>query len=331
MPEISGASPRVGVVVIARNEGERLARCLASALRDAARVVYVDSGSTDGSLERARAMGVDTVALDTRVPFTAARARNVGLRRLLELEPQLPYVQFVDGDCELVAGWLAHAAAFLDARPDVVLVCGRRRERFPERSPYNLLCDMEWDTPAGEALACGGDALARAAVLTKAGGFREALIAGEEPELCARLRAAGWRVWRLPAEMTLHDAAMARFGQWWRRTKRAGHAFAEVSSLCRALPGSLWLRESRSALAWGLGVPLATLAGTALLGPAALAVLALYPLQIVRIALRGARSPRENWLRAAAIVAGKLPEALGHLQYVATRLAGGRSRLIEYK
>jgi glycosyltransferase involved in cell wall biosynthesis len=331
MPEAWPLRSRVGVVAIARNEGGRLARCLASVLREASRVVYVDSGSTDGSLERARAMGVETVALDSRLPFTAARARNAGLRRLLELEPALPFVQFVDGDCEIVAGWLERAVAFLDARREVVVVCGRRRERFPERSAYNLLCDMEWDTPPGEALACGGDALARAAVLARAGGFREDLIAGEEPELCARLRAAGWQVWRLPVEMTLHDAAMTRFSQWWRRTRRAGHAFAEVASLCRALPGRPWRRESLSNLVWGAALPASAFAGAWLFGPAALAVLCLYPLQVARIAVRGDRSPRENWLRALAIVAGKLPEALGHLQYLASRAAGERARLIEYK
>lgn len=327
---------RIGMVVIGRNEGERLVRCLASAR--GVPVVYVDSGSRDGSVAAAGAAGATVVELDARQPFTAARARNEGFRRLRALEPRLDYVQFVDGDCELAAGWIDAAVAFLDARPEVAAVCGRRRERFPERSVYNLLCDMEWDTPLGEAAATGGDALVRAAAFQRCGGYRASLIAGEEPELCARLRAAGWKIWRLDAEMSVHDAAMTRFAQWWRRTQRAGHAFAEVASLCRSLPGRPWRREAASAWFWGLALPLgglalalAACAGVPLAGPAAGLVLLAYPLQIARVALRGRRSARENWLRAAAIVLGKFPEVLGEARFLLGRLYRAPAALMEYK
>src|SRR5207248_7579001 len=132
--------------------------------------------------------------------------------------------------------WLERAEQELKVRPEVAVVCGRRRERFPEGSVYNRLCDMEWDTPVGEAESCGGDAMMRVKAVRATGGYRAALIAGEEPELCLRLREAGWKVLRLDAEMTLHDAAMTRFGQWWKRAVRAGHAFAEVSWLHRTSP-----------------------------------------------------------------------------------------------
>ena len=173
------------------------------------------------------------------IPFTAARARNEGFACVQRLLPTMRYVQFVDGDCEVVGSWLLQAQAFLDTHPDVAVVCGRRRERFPQRSIYNLLCDLEWDTPIGEAKACGGDALMRADAFAAACGFRADLIAGEEPELCVRLRANGWKVWRLAEEMTLHDATMTRFGQWWRRTLRGGYAFAEGASLHGAAPDNI--------------------------------------------------------------------------------------------
>ena len=97
---------QVGLVAIGRNEGQRLRQCLVSATDKVARVVYVDSGSTDGSLELARSLGADTVELDLSIPFTAARARNEGFARLLGLAPAVEFVQFVDGDCELVDRWL---------------------------------------------------------------------------------------------------------------------------------------------------------------------------------------------------------------------------------
>src|SRR5262249_42405700 len=139
-----GGSPlRFGVVAIGRNEGERLERCLESVIRLAKHVVYVDSGSTDGSPELARGLGAQVVALDMSRPFTAARARNEGWRFLLAAAPDLDHVQFVDGDCEVVEGWLEEACAFLDTHPEVAAVAGRNRERFPQRSIYNLMCDIE--------------------------------------------------------------------------------------------------------------------------------------------------------------------------------------------
>lgn len=321
----------IGVVVIGRNEGARLERCLASLAGAADKVVYVDSGSTDGSLQMARALGVEVVELDMTIPFTAARARNEGFARVQGVLPGLRYVQFVDGDCEVLADWLPRAQAFLDAQPEVAVVCGRRRERFPQHSIYNLMCDLEWNTPVGEAKACGGDALMRADAFAAVSGFRAELIAGEEPELCVRLRAKGWKVWRLGEEMTLHDAAMTRFGQWWRRTMRGGHAFAEGAFLHGGTAEQHWRRESRRAWFWGLGVPLATLVACWVVGAAGLLLLLVYPLQVARLARRGNRSARENWLLAFFLVLGKFPEMLGQAKFLLNRFGAGKSALIEYK
>ncbi|WP_085615594.1 MULTISPECIES: glycosyltransferase family 2 protein [unclassified Pseudomonas] len=321
----------VGVVVIGRNEGQRLERCLISLQQGADKVMYVDSGSTDGSLHLARSLGVEVLALDLGTPFTAARARNEGFFALQRRLPSMQLVQFVDGDCEVDSGWLPAAQAFLDDHPDVAVVCGRRRERFPQRSVYNLLCDLEWDTPIGEAKACGGDALMRVDAFAAVGGFRPELIAGEEPELCVRLRAKGWKVWRLDAEMTLHDAAMTRFSQWWRRSLRAGHAYAEGAYLHGQPPERHWLRESRRAWLWGLGIPVVTVLACLLLGGWSLLLLLVYPLQAVRLARRGGKSVRENWLQAVFLVLGKFPEMLGQLKFLRHRIAAGKSTLIEYK
>lgn len=321
----------IGVVVIGRNEGERLERCLASLLGTADKVVYVDSGSTDGSVQMAQGLGVEVVALDMTLPFTAARARNEGFQCLQRLLPEIAYVQFIDGDCEVVTGWLVSAQAFLDQRTEFAVVTGRCRERFPERSIYNQLCDLEWDTPVGEAKACGGNALMRADVFSKIGGFRAELIAGEEPELCVRLRAAGWKVWRLDSEMVLHDAAMTRFGQWWKRTLRGGYAFAEGAFLHGAPPERHWLRESRRAWLWGLGIPVVIVLTCLIFGLLGLFLLLVYPLQVARLALRGERPARERWLQAFFLVLGKFPEMLGQVKFLLSRVGAGKTALIEYK
>ena len=324
------ARAAVGVVAIGRNEGARLGRCLRSVLRAADFVVYVDSGSSDGSIELARHLGAQVVELDLSIPFTAARARNQGLRSLLGLEPRLESVQFIDGDCEMADNWLDEALAFMAAHPNVAVACGRRRERAPARSVYNRLCDQEWDTPIGDAKACGGDALMRIAMLRAVGGFRDELIAGEEPELCVRIRAAGWRVHRLDAEMTLHDAAITRFSQWWRRVRRGGHAFAEGAHLHGVTPERHWVREARSAWLWGLALPLGLVAASAVYPPAVLVFL-VYPVQVLRIAARMHGPAGWRLTRAGFLVLGKFAEAIGLLEFHWRRLRGARARLIEYK
>lgn len=320
-----------GVVVIGRNEGDRLRVCIDSVLSAAAVVVYVDSGSTDGSVAMAREKGIEIVELDMSVPFTAARARNAGWRRLREIAPTVPYVQFVDGDCEVVPGWITKAVEFLHSNSDVVVVCGRRRERYPERSIFNQLCDIEWDAPAGLARSCGGDSMMRIAALEAAGGFRQELIAGEEPELCVRLRAGGGKIWRLADEMTLHDAAMTRFGQWWSRTRRAGYAFAWGAWLHGAAPERHCVAQARRALLWGIIFPLGIFF-LAIFNPLALIMLLAYPAQVLRLAVRDtSHSPRVKWQRAFFLVLGRLPEGLGMLGFIADKIAGKRSVLIEYK
>ena len=321
----------LGVVVIGRNEGDRLRACLLSVMSPGRPVVYVDSGSTDGSVALAEGLGADVFCLDMTRPFTAARARNEGFRRLRASRPEVEVVQFVDGDCEVVPGWLSAAVEFLMATPAVGAVCGRRRERHPERSVYNLLCDLEWNTPIGAARACGGDVAIRSQAMAAVGGFRDDLIAGEEPELCIRLRAAGWLIWRLDADMTRHDAAMTRFAQWWTRATRAGFAYAQGRQLHGGPPERHWVRESRSALAWGLGLPLLLLLVVALAGPVALAGFLLYPIQWLRLFAKGRGTRHGCAISATFLILGKFAEANGVVRYHVQRLLRTTPSLIEYK
>lgn len=322
----------LGVVVIGRNEGERLRVCITSLLQKVApsNVVYVDSGSTDGSVLLAKHLGCSVVNLDMQIPFTAARARNEGLAQALASMPALEYVQFVDGDCEVRDGWLNDAATFLEANVSVATVCGRRRERTPHASVYNALCDLEWDTPIGQARSCGGDALMRVSALRAVGGYRADLIAGEEPELCVRLRAAGWKIWRLDVEMTWHDAAIYRFSQWWNRNRRAGYAYAEGAFLHGGAPERHCVRNAARALLWGGIVPSLILASAAW-KPEMLLLLFLYPLQICRLARASPLQGRVAWQRAYFLTLGKFAEVQGIFRFVLNKLQSKAGKLIEYK
>ena len=316
----------VGVVIIGRNEGARLVRCLAAVSGAGRPVVYVDSGSTDGSSAAAEAAGAQVVALDMRQGFTAARARNAGFEALMAGPVRPDFVQFIDGDCEVDPAWIDTAHRFLLAHPQAAVACGRLRERFPEASVYNGMIDTEWDTPVGQVRACGGIAMMRTGPFADLGGFNPNLIAGEEPELCVRLRQAGWQIWRLEAEMALHDVAMTRFSQYWRRSRRAGHAFAEGALMHGAPPERHKVAEQRRALLWGLGPPALALVGLPVVGLWSLLALGLWPAQMLRLSARGRALPH-----AALLTISKLPEALGVVSFHLDRLKGRRAGLIEYK
>ncbi|WP_293577359.1 glycosyltransferase family 2 protein [Phaeobacter sp.] len=316
------AKARIEAVVIGRNEGTRLLACLDSLRDQVDRIIYVDSGSTDGSVAAAKARGATVINLDTEIKFTAARARNAGLAAISD---RCDFVQFVDGDCTVVDNWVAAAVGHLQSDPTCAVVCGRRRERHPDASVYNRLCDWEWDTPIGPTRACGGDALMRATALRQVGGYRDELIAGEEPELCLRLARNGWSLYRADLEMTLHDAQMLRFGQWWQRSRRAGFAFAEGAALHGSGPERHWVAETRRALIWGAGIPAVLMLVAATAGPGAALGAAIYPLQFLRLCRK---MPAEVALFS---VIGKFPEALGVIEARWLRLRGQSRGLLEYK
>jgi glycosyltransferase involved in cell wall biosynthesis len=330
MTEMRTNDDCIGIVVIGRNEGKRLAECLESARSCGGNLVYVDSGSTDNSISVAERMGAMVVSLDMSEPFTAARARNEGFAVLMTHRPSTRYVQFVDGDCVLANGWVNSALAFIKINEEVAVVCGRRRERLPTESIYNKLCDLEWDTPVGRALACGGDALVRVQAFLAVGGYRAQLIAGEEPELCVRLRQLGWQIWRLDVEMTQHDARMKSFSQWWLRAVRCGYAYAEVSRLHRTSPSAIWGRETARAFVWGGLFPSLVFAGV-LVHPIALVCILTYPLQILRVALYRGPTSSQSWIFALFVTLGKFPEFQGVCKFFWRRWRRAATELIEYK
>lgn len=325
----------VGIVVVGRNEGERLRRALCSALAQSSAVVYVDSGSDDGSVALAHELNVDVVELDPNKPFTAARAYNSGVAHLGELNPDAGYAQFLDGDCELVTDWLQIAFATMERDPQVAVICGRRREEFRDRNVFHRIIDMEWNTRIGEATECGAEGLMRLGPFRQVGGFDESLIAGEEPELCLRLRRAGGKVLRINADVSIHDVHMSSFYQWWKRTLRSGYGTAECAWRYGRGPERFCVRTSASTWLWALLLPvLAVVLAEPTHGLSLLAVLALYLLQAFRIAhyrnLAHGDTRSDAWLYAAFCLLGKVPQLQGQIEFL-IRLSLGQPRsIIEY-
>jgi GT2 family glycosyltransferase len=323
-------------VVIGRNDGERLEACLASVVETGRPFVYVDSGSSDGSVSLARSLGASVLQLDPARPFSAARARNEGFEALTRAHPETALVQFLDGDCTLIPGWLPRAAKSFDDDDRLAAVVGHLVERRADSSIYNRLCALEWRSSAGDVKdwgRLGGISMMRARIFRDVGGFRPEVIAGEDSELGVRLGLAGYRIEKLDCPMATHDANITRFGQWWRRAVRAGHAIGQRSDLHGASPARDGVAQRNSTLFWAVALPLAVALLAIPTRGASLLLLLGYPLLAARIWLRRRASgdtASEAALYATFTLLGKLPNAVGLLRFASNKLAR-RYEIIEYK
>jgi cellulose synthase/poly-beta-1,6-N-acetylglucosamine synthase-like glycosyltransferase len=325
-------------VIIGRNEGERLTNCIRSvqamhAASLSVEIIYVDSNSMDDSLARATALGANVLNVHPERP-AAAIGRNAGWQ-----VATAPYILFLDGDTLLHPDFVATAIQILQANPQVAIVWGHRRERYPEKSWYQRTLDLEWVYPIGISEFCGGDALMRREVLQQVGGYDATLIAGEEPEMCQRIRHQGYQIWHIDAPMTLHDLAINRWSQYWRRAVRAGHAYAEVSQRLKNTAFPLWQHETRHNLIHATALLLLSLCGiggTLFLHawlPVLIAI-SIFLLLSVRTAWK-VRWKSNNWftlfLYGLHAQFQHLPIALGQLGYFYHRWLGKHRALIEYK
>ncbi|TQV74596.1 glycosyltransferase [Aliikangiella marina] len=322
----------LGIVVIGRNEGERLRRCLESVINSGATIVYVDSGSSDGSIELAKNLGVGAIALDDSKPFSAARARNEGVEYLVSLDQGIEFVQFIDGDCELFPRWLELGINYLMDNDETVIVCGYLHERYPEASIYNRFCDLEWDTYVGDLHSCGGIFMVRLNAFSAVGGFNGAVIAGEEPELCKRLRANGGKVVRVAVDMAYHDSAMLHFSQWWKRGVRNGYGGMEILFKYK-VGGSI--KSALSIGIWGGLLPASIIASWLLSSGWILLVNLIYPLKAFQIARRmshlAEKRAGDPWIYSLSCMTGKFPEAFGQIKYFISALLKKPSGVISHK
>lgn len=320
--------PQIGVVVIGRNEGKRLRSALDSVLATGAPVVYVDSRSTDDSVQIATELGVLVVELSAERPVNASRARNEGVYALSRAYPTLRFMHLLDGDATLDQRWLSEASAYLSARPQVAFVAGILREKDRDSSALRRLCDIEWYREPSTDAECGGLGVVRIEAFNAVGGLDESLIAGADPEFYSRLKSSGWQVHTLEAPMGIHDSGMVSWRQWWTRSVKGGYAYAHA----RMWGG--WRRERMSAIFWGLALPILAIAGALTVSTLFLLLLLVYPIQVIRIRYGSSKtvfSSRDRWLYAVACVAIKFPQCLGICMFEYRKLLHSHGALIEYK
>lgn len=334
--ETTRVESAVGIVAIGRNEGERLRACLDSLAPTGRPVVYVDSDSTDQSVELARSKGAEVVELDMSVPFTAARARNAGYQRLIEVHPDIQFIQFIDGDCEIATGWIDAALEQFAADESTAAVIGHLQEKNPDHSQYNRLCALEWRSPAGRVSnygGFGGISMIRRDVLEKLGGFNPEVIAGEDSELGVRMKLAGYEVDKIDHTMAHHDAEMTQFSQWWKRSVRAGHAIGQRAYLNGNTEAQDCVREQKSTWLWGGVVPLLIVLGLIPTKGLSLLLLGGYALlgyRIYTFRRNFGDSSSEALLYTKFNLLAKLANFIGLLKFHVNRWRG-KYEIIEYK
>ncbi len=331
------SNPVLSVVVIGRNEGARLRRCLESVLHmenpgGPVQLIYVDSASVDGSPQLAQSLGAETIVVQPRFP-SAALGRNTGWRRAAA-----PFVLFLDGDTIVDPNFVKDSLREFE-NSEVAIVWGHRREIQPGASLFNRVLDLDWIYRPGDTQFCGGDALVRRAALAEVSGFDETLIAGEEPEMCRRLRAKGCRIVHVDRPMTSHDMAMTRWSQYWKRATRAGYAYAKVSERFHNSGLPFWEDDVRRN--HNRAVLLLALAAGGLAGSVALR--SFLPLLFATglLALLAARSAyKARWKSNNVLTLflyglhshlQQIPIFIGQLQWLRDRRAGRQRGLIEYK
>jgi len=334
--QIDSLAKTIGFVSIGRNEGERLKVGLRAiqTLCPNSPVVYVDSGSDDDSVGFAQSCGITTVELDMSIPFTAARARNAGFEKLINDHPNLEFVQFFDGDCELQPGWVEAAIEKLKENDENGIVSGRRAERYPHASLYNKLIDIEWNTPVGETLAVLGDMCVKTEVFQSIKGFDPSIIAAEDDDFCLRARRAGYKIFRINHLMSHHDANMMDLSQWYKRAKRAGHGYTNIFHLHGMGPDKYFRGAIKRVLFWGALVPITFVVFLFVKPVIALIILLAYVAFMGRTALsrvKQGQSLESSIAYGFLLYTGKIAEMFGLIHYVKNYSLSRKHELIEYK
>lgn len=228
------ASHDLAIIVVSHNSAEWLDACLRTVFERAgdARldVIVVDNESTDGSREL-------VVSRFPQVRLIASRnegfahANNRGA-----LISDARYVLFLNPDTEIVSGTFSELIGALDARPRVGLVGVRQitgdgkllptiryfpsppralgealgSERWPVRPRWSGERELDpglYERDAACDWTSGSFMLARRDALSSAGLMDERFFMySEEPDLCLRLKRAGWEIRHLPTMTIVHHA-----------------------------------------------------------------------------------------------------------------------------
>lgn len=214
---------RLSIVLISKNQAWNIARLIESVTQESAcassvEIVLVDSASTDQTVKLADRYSITILRLWPDQRLTPAAGRYVGYKYTMG-----DLVLFLDGDMELHPGWLKKALQVVQDRHDIAAVTGQvidlpkvvRADDKPPQAKQSM-------DAATEIPYASGAAMYRRSVLKEVGTFNPHLYSDEEPDLCIRIRHAGYRVVRLQYPIAYHysdpkGSLSTLVGRWRRK------------------------------------------------------------------------------------------------------------------
>lgn len=196
---------RVSVVIQALNEERHICAAIESALCAVSavggEVVLADAHSTDRTVELAQAYPVRIVQL--RYP----QEQRCGIGPQLGFQHSYgEFIYLLDGDMEILPGFLGRALSFMASHPEAAGVGGHVLEQNTAHPAYAAQSE---GTPAhsepGSVDRLDGGGLYRRSAIAAAGYFSDRnLHSYEEFDLAVRLRSLGWKLWHLPINAVHH-------------------------------------------------------------------------------------------------------------------------------
>jgi GT2 family glycosyltransferase len=221
------AEAPVTVVIVNFNGGEHLSRCLACLDAQTVvpeRVIVVDNGSTDGSVEAARAWVAERKGLAERTKFDAV-GMNLGFAAACNraiAQSSTEFIALLNPDAFPEPGWLAALLAAAKAHPGSAAF-GSRQMMAGRPGILDGIGDcwhltgLSWREGHGRAVepddflpreifsACAAAALYRRLTLIEVGGFdTDYFCFGEDVDLGYRLRLAGYAARYVPDAVVEH-------------------------------------------------------------------------------------------------------------------------------
>ena len=171
----------LSVVIITKNQAWNISRLIESVLREtvsvsSSEIVLVDSASSDDTVQVAAQFPVSVLRLSPTQHLSPSAGRYIGYKN-----SSGKLILFLDGDMELVEGWLNRALVYLSDKPDVALVTGEVIDLpLDARSPDKPKLDDNTKITTFEVSKSGGAALYRRSVLEEVGTFNPYLYSDEE-------------------------------------------------------------------------------------------------------------------------------------------------------
>jgi N-acetylglucosaminyl-diphospho-decaprenol L-rhamnosyltransferase len=224
----------LAIIIVSYNDARWLQDCLSTVFAHAGtaalEVVVVDNESSDGTRELVESRFPDVLVVGN-CNGGFGHGNNRGIERTTAR-----YVLFLNPDTEVIQGTFGALVEMLDERPDVGLAGARQLmpdgeliptiRRFPRASRAfgEALASERWPMHpawAGERVldpqayeresecdwTSGSFMLARREALASAGCFDERFfLYAEEPDLCLRIKQAGWSIRHLPDMTITHHA-----------------------------------------------------------------------------------------------------------------------------